>query len=158
MSEDIYTIQDIQETLPHRYPFLLIDRIIKKIDPESVDDRRKAQIWAIKNVSINEPYFQGHFPGKPIMPGVLLIEVMAQASAFACAKKSEVFKTIFITGVRSVRFRKPVYPGYQLIVHSKVLKQKKSFFVVQSTVHFEEKLMAEAEIMAHVEFETKKNL
>lgn len=155
MIEDIYTIQDIQRILPHQYPFLLIDRIIKKIDPESVKDRRGAQVWAIKNVSINEPYFQGHFPGRPIMPGVLLIEAMAQTSAFACSKKNEVFKTIFITGLKSVRFRKPVYPGYQLIIHSKVLKQKKSFFIIQSNVCFDEKLMAEAEIMAHVEFEEK---
>ena len=150
-SKDVYSLQEIQDILPHRYPFLLIDRVIKK-EKSKTGDRIGSRVWTIKNVTINEPFFQGHFPNRPIMPGVLLIEAMAQTAAFACLKENEGFKTVSIASISSARFRRPVLPGYQLLINAKVLKQKKSIFVVSSEVHSDNNLMAEAEIIAHVEF------
>lgn len=150
--EALYSITDIQNILPHRYPFLLIDKVVKRKEVEKEKVRIGSQVWAIKNVTINEPFFQGHFPEKPIMPGVLLLESMAQTGAFACLKKEEKFKNLFIVGVNSARFRRPVLPGHQLHINALVTKQKKTIFVIQCQIHCNEQLMAEAEIRAHVEF------
>jgi 3-hydroxyacyl-[acyl-carrier-protein] dehydratase len=110
-----FNIQEIMDFLPHRYPFLLIDRII--------EFERLKRIVALKNVSINEPFFQGHFPGAPIMPGVLVIEAMAQAGAVLMlselpdrAKKLAVF-----TGIDEAKFRRPIVPGDQLRIEVDVL-------------------------------------
>lgn len=148
--KDAYSIKDIQDILPHRYPFLMIDRVVKR---EFNDGKRiGSQAWAIKNITINEPFFQGHFPGEPIMPGVLLLESMSQTGAFACLHEEERFKNLFIVGVNSSRFRRPVLPGHQLLIHALVVKHKKSIFVIQCKIHSDNQLMSEAEIVAHVDF------
>src|SRR5438552_646046 len=101
-------IQDILRILPHRYPFLLIDRVI--------DLERKKRIVAIKNVTINEPFFQGHFPGLPIMPGVLIVEAIAQAGGALLLTEipDREHKLMVFTGIERARFRRPVVPGDQL--------------------------------------------
>jgi beta-hydroxyacyl-ACP dehydratase FabZ len=112
-----YDIQKIMEILPHRYPFLLIDRIIDLVPGEKVT--------ALKNVTINEPFFQGHFPGQPVMPGVLIIEAMAQAGGvLACESRTtdRYGQLIYFMGMDKVRFRKPVVPGDQIIFTAKILK------------------------------------
>lgn len=110
MSENapVISARELLEILPHRYPFLLIDRIV-----ELADDR----IVAIKNVSWNEPYFPGHFPGEPVMPGVLQVEAMAQAAAVLAARSGHfdvARQLVFFAGMDRVRFRRPVVPGDQL--------------------------------------------
>jgi 3-hydroxyacyl-[acyl-carrier-protein] dehydratase len=131
-------IQDIQSILPHRYPFLLLDRI--------VEIRRRERLVAIKNVTINEPFFQGHFPGFPIMPGVLVIEAMAQAGAVLLLTEVEDHQgklTVF-TGIERARFRKPVLPGDQLRLEVGVLAFRRTACKMEGKAFVGEKLVCEA--------------
>jgi beta-hydroxyacyl-ACP dehydratase FabZ len=133
--EKAYDILRIMNLLPHRYPFIMIDRILELIPGEKV--------IALKNVTINEPFFQGHFPGSPIMPGVLMIEAMGQAGAVLAAESlsgEERGSLIYFMGMNKVKFRKPVVPGDQ-IIRTKVFKMSGMAFV-------DEKLVAEAELLA----------
>jgi len=141
--ESEYDIQGIMEMLPHRYPFLLVDRVIKLIP----DDR----IVALKNVTINEPFFQGHFPGKPVMPGVLIIEAMAQAGgilAYQTAPPEKRNRLIYFMGMDKVRFRKMVQPGDQIIFEAKILKFRSKVAKMSGTAMVDDQLVAEAELMA----------
>ena len=129
--------------LPHRYPFLLIDRVIE-LEP---GDR----IVALKNVTMNEPFFQGHFPGQPVMPGVLIIEAMAQAGgilAYESSADANHGQLIYFMGMDKVRFRKPVVPGDQLIFEAKILKMRRKVAKMAGTASVENQLAAEAELMA----------
>jgi beta-hydroxyacyl-ACP dehydratase FabZ len=138
-----YDIKKIIELLPHRYPFLLVDRVIELVP----DDR----ITALKNVTINEPFFPGHFPGQPVMPGVLIIEAMAQAGgllAFESGSGSNRGKLIYFMGMDKVRFRKPVIPGDQLIFEAKILKWRSKVAKMSGTAFVDNQLVAEAELMA----------
>lgn len=137
-------ILEILEILPHRYPFLLLDRILSLTDEEIV---------GLKNVTINEPFFQGHFPGHPIMPGVLIIEALAQAGgllAFSHLEEKE-SKAVYLMGMDKVRFRKPVRPGDQLILKLKILRQRGPVFKMRGEAFVDEQLVAEAELMATID-------
>jgi beta-hydroxyacyl-ACP dehydratase FabZ len=141
--EKTFDIQKIMNLLPHRYPFIMIDRILELVPGEKV--------VALKNVTINEPFFQGHFPGSPIMPGVLVIEAMAQAGAVLAAEslpEEEQGSLIYFMGMNKVKFRKPVVPGDQLILEMKFLKQRAKVFKMSGMAFVDEKLVAEAELMA----------
>ncbi|MBW2247767.1 MAG: 3-hydroxyacyl-ACP dehydratase FabZ [Deltaproteobacteria bacterium] len=141
--EKIFDIQKIMSILPHRYPFIMIDRIIELVPGEKV--------VALKNVTINEPFFQGHFPGNPIMPGVLMIEAMGQAGAVLAAEslaEKERGSLIYFMGMNKVKFRKPVVPGDQIIFEVKFLKQRAKVFKMSGMALVDEKLVAEAELMA----------
>lgn len=105
-------IQKVLEKLPHRYPFLMIDRVLDITQNEA----GQPLVRALKNVTVNEPWCQGHFPGRPIMPGVLQLETMAQAGIFLFEDALEGGKLAFLTGVENARFKKPVTPGDQLIL------------------------------------------
>ena len=143
--ETVYNIQDIMRYLPHRYPFLLIDRVIELISKEKV--------VALKNVSANEPFFQGHFPGTPIMPGVLIIEAMAQAGgilAFDSLPPEKHGALIYFMGIDNVKFRKPVVPGDQLIFEVKLLKRRAKVMKMAGTATVDAVLVAEGELMASV--------
>lgn len=136
-------IQEIMTYLPHRYPFILVDRI--------VDIMPGKEVIALKNVTINEPFFQGHFPGIPVMPGVLIIEAMAQAGgvlAYESAPGQERGSLIYFMGIDKVKFRKPVVPGDQLSIHVKMLKLRKTAVKMAGTAAVDNKLVAEAEFMA----------
>jgi len=138
-----YDIMKIMGLLPHRYPFLLIDRIIELEPGETVT--------ALKNVTINEPFFQGHFPQEPIMPGVLIVEAMAQAGGvLACESLQEKQNNnpIYFMGIDKVRFRKPVVPGDQLVFKVKVLRFRSKTFKLAGTASVDGKLVAEAELLA----------
>ncbi len=138
-----FDIQGIMEMLAHRYPFLLVDRIIQVIP----DDK----ITALKNVTINEPFFQGHFPGKPVMPGVLIIEAMAQAGgilAYLTAPPDKRDRLIYFMGMDRVRFRKMVFPGDQIILEAKILKFRTKVAKMSGTATVDDQLVAEAELMA----------
>lgn len=134
-------IQKIQSLLPHRYPFLLIDRVI-----ESEPGKR---LVAIKNVTINEPFFQGHFPTKPVMPGVLLIEAMAQATGLLAMESADVPKEAiyYLVGVDKARFKQPVVPGDQLVFEVEVLKHRRDIWVFAAEARVDGNMVASAEIM-----------
>ena len=138
-----YDIQGIMNLLPHRYPFLLVDRILELIEGEKV--------VALKNVTINEPFFQGHFPGQPVMPGVLIIEAMAQVGgilAYETAAPENRDKLIYFMGMDKVRFRKPVVPGDQIIFEAKILKFRSKAAKMSGSATVDGQLAAEAELMA----------
>jgi 3-hydroxyacyl-[acyl-carrier-protein] dehydratase len=138
---DAMDIQKIQSLLPHRYPFLLIDRVL--------ETEAGTRLVAIKNVTINEPFFQGHFPGKPVMPGVLLIEAMAQATGLLAMESADVPKDAiyYLVGVDKARFKRPVVPGDQLVFEVEVLKRKREIWVFAAEVKVDGAMVASAEIM-----------
>ena len=136
-------ILEIMKSLPHRYPFIMIDRILELVPDE--------KIVALKNVTINEPFFQGHFPGNPIMPGVLIIEAMGQAGAVLAAEsmsRKEHGSLIYFMGVDKVKFRKPVIPGDQLVLKLKFLKRRGKVFKMAGIAYVDEKIVVEAQLMA----------
>jgi beta-hydroxyacyl-ACP dehydratase FabZ len=138
-------VEEIKGILPHRYPFLLVDRIL------SVELGKR--IVGMKNVSINEPFFQGHFPGRPIMPGVLIIEAMAQVGgilAFLSTPENLGNPLIYLLGADKVRFRKPVVPGDQLIMELETLRSGKKFWKMQGKALVNQVVVTEAELMASV--------
>jgi 3-hydroxyacyl-[acyl-carrier-protein] dehydratase len=131
-------ITEIQAILPHRYPFLLIDRVIEIV--------RKKRIVAIKNVTANEPHFAGHFPGYPIMPGVLIVEAIAQAGGALLLTEipDREHKLMVFTGIERAKFRKPVTPGDQLRVEVDVLAWRSTAVKMQGNVYVGDKLACEA--------------
>lgn len=139
-------ISTIMKYLPHRYPFLLVDRILEMVPDKSIK--------GLKNVTINEPFFQGHFPGTPIMPGVLIIEAMAQVGGvLALSSMVPVNENalIYFMGVDQVKFRKPVVPGDQLIMDIEVLKQRAKVIKLAGTAKVDGQLVAEGQLMATIE-------
>jgi beta-hydroxyacyl-ACP dehydratase FabZ len=138
-------IEEIKRFLPHRYPFLLVDRIL------SWEIGKK--IVGLKNVTINEPFFMGHFPKNPIMPGVLIMEAMAQVGgilALLSVPENLGNPAIFLMGLDKARFRKPVVPGDQLIMELEVIRGGKKFFKMLGKAFVEQNLVAEGELMAAV--------
>ena len=134
-------IREIMSFLPHGYPFLLIDRILE-IEPGK-------RIVGIKNVTYNEPYFPGHFPGRPIMPGVLIVEAMAQTAgvlAFKSIPEEGQRRPVLFLGLDNVRFRKPVVPGDQLILISETIRAKKRLAICKCFAMVGDVMAAEAEI------------
>ena len=139
-------IREIQEILPHRYPFLLIDKVVE-MEPNK-------RIVAIKNVTINEPFFQGHFPGHPIMPGVLLLEAMAQTAgimALRSSKNADVKnKVIYFMSIDKAKFRKPVFPGDQVRFEMDLIKLRMNISHFKGRAIVEDAVTAEAEMKAMV--------
>ena len=136
-------IARIMKLLPHRYPFLLIDKMIDMDGEESGT--------AIKNVTINEPFFQGHFPGKPVMPGVLLVEAMAQAAGALVLNHlgdEHAGKLVFFMSIDKARFRKPVLPGDVVYFHVKLSNKRAPVWKYWAEAHVDGKKVAEAEIGA----------
>lgn len=138
----VLDMREILTVLPHRYPFLLVDRIV-----ELEKDTRAV---GIKNVSVNEPFFQGHFPGNPIMPGVLIVEGMAQVGAALLLSSipDRRDKLIFFTGIDQCRFRKPVVPGDSIRYELEVLKLRPRVCRMRGKAFVEDQLVAEAEILS----------
>jgi 3-hydroxyacyl-[acyl-carrier-protein] dehydratase len=137
-------ISEIMGILPHRYPFLLIDRVVEVV--------RRQRIVAIKNVTINEPFFQGHFPGYPVMPGVLVIEAMAQAGATLLLTEfpDRDEHLAFFTGIERAKFRRPVVPGDQLRMEIKVLNWRSKACRMEGTATVDGKLACEAIVMCQL--------
>ena len=136
-------IHEVLKYLPHRYPFLLIDRVLTFTKDES--------ITAIKNVTINEPFFQGHFPNRPVMPGVLIVEAMAQSCAIlsfkslgTLPKENSVF---YFLGIDNARFKRPVEPGDQLRFTSSIKRRVKGVWMFESSAHVGDELCASADLM-----------
>jgi len=139
----MFDIKSILEYLPHRYPFLLIDRVI--------EFEEKKRIVARKNVTINEPFFLGHFPDNPVMPGVLIMEALAQAGGILCLKSMDVKKgqaLVYLMGMDRVKFRKPVIPGDQLRLEVDALKIHTGGWKLGAKAFVESDLVAEGIILA----------
>jgi len=136
-------INEILNHLPHRYPFLLIDRV--------TDYRQGESLTGIKNVTYNEPFFQGHFPQRPVMPGVLILEAMAQATgllAFRTLGNTADRETLyFLVGMNKVRFKQPVEPGDQLVITANLIREKRGIWIFDCSARVDDKLVSSAEIM-----------
>ena len=143
-SQTKFDINDIIKVLPHRYPFILIDRI-EITEPGE-------RLIALKNMTINEPFFQGHFPGQPVMPGVLSLEIMAQAGSFLMLSQVEdPFTTnMFFSAVEKTKFRKPIVPGDQLMVHMTLVKKKLNLCKFHGVCKVDDEIVAEAFFSANL--------
>lgn len=139
----VFDIKEVERIMPHRYPFLLVDRIIELTDE---------MVVGIKNVTINEPFFQGHFPGHPIMPGVLIVESMAQVGGFLLLKKvnDPKDKVVYFLKIDKVKFRKPVVPGDTLRNELKLIKYKEGLCVMEGKAYVEDVVVCEGEFTAKV--------
>lgn len=136
-------IHEVLKNLPHRYPFLLVDKVL--------DCRPGESLVALKNVTMNEPYFVGHFPQRPVMPGVIIIEALAQATgllAFATAGRTPEDDTLYyFVGIDKARFKKPVEPGDQLVLHVELLRAIKGIWKFSAVAKVDAKVVARAELM-----------
>ncbi len=148
MSETVIDTIDIQAILPHRYPFLLVDRVT-----ELQTDRMAV---GVKNVTINEPFFQGHFPARPIFPGVLILEALAQLGGILAIRSApgDAPPVVYLTGIDKAKFRKPVIPGDQLRLQVTVLKRRPPFWKMQGKAFVGDDLVCEAESTAMVTTES----
>ena len=148
MAEDIkvYPIEEIMKMLPHRYPFLLVDRLEVEVPGEKG--------VGIKNVTMNEEFFQGHFPGNPVMPGVLQIEAMAQTAGAVVIAQNENYadakRSVLFMGIDGVKFRKQVKPGDQLRMHVEKIKARRNIFVFKGTAMVDDHVVSEAEFTAMI--------
>ena len=143
-SQTKFDINDIIKVLPHRYPFILIDRI-EITEPGE-------RLIALKNMTINEPFFQGHFPGQPVMPGVLSLEIMAQAGSFLMLSQVEdpLSTNMFFSAVEKTKFRKPIVPGDQLMVHMTLAKKKLNLCKFHGVCKVDDEIVAEAFFSANL--------
>uniref|UniRef100_UPI0035A24FBE 3-hydroxyacyl-ACP dehydratase FabZ n=1 Tax=Anaerobiospirillum thomasii TaxID=179995 RepID=UPI0035A24FBE len=139
------SVEDIMELLPHRYPFLMIDKVVDY----SITEEHKT-LRAIKNVTFNEPYFQGHFPGKPVFPGVLILEAMAQATgvlAFTMVGKPAEGELYYFAAVDNARFKRPVVPGDQLVIDVEFLKEKRGIASFKGVATVDGEIACSADLM-----------
>ena len=139
----VFDINQIQKLLPHRYPFLLVDRVVAFEKGKS--------IRAFKNVSFNEPYFTGHFPQKPIMPGVLILEALAQAAGILAFGTLDVEaddnSVYYLVGIDGARFKRPVEPGDQLTLEVELVRQMRNIYKFNAVARVGDEMVAEAELM-----------
>ncbi len=139
----LYDIHQIKNLLPHRYPFLLVDRVVEAEPEES--------IIALKNVTYNEPFFNGHFPSRPVMPGVLIVEALAQAAALMASHGRDDIDTenriYYFTGIDKARFKRPVEPGDQLIFEVQLVRKIRNMYKCKGLAKVDGELAASAELM-----------
>jgi len=138
-------IQGILTCLPHRYPFLLVDRVLSL--------ELGSEIHALKNVTVNEPFFQGHFPGRPVMPGVLIVEALAQAGGILALRTTGECiedKLLLFRSIDRAKFRRTVVPGDQLHLHARVQKRRQSLWTLETDARVDGEVVAEAELSAAV--------
>ncbi len=139
MTDSGYDINEVVKRLPHRYPFLLIDRVIE-VEPQK-------RLVAIKNVTMNEPFFVGHFPKRPVMPGVLIMEALAQASALLWVNELHPDAMYYFVGMNNVRFKRQVEPGDQLVLESRLTKVARSFASFSTCAKVDGVVAAEADLI-----------
>ncbi len=142
-------ISDILKILPHRFPFVMIDRVLE-LSPQATGSRVGRKAKAIKCVSFGEPYFSGHFPHRPVMPGVLIVEAMAQAGALASWRESDPLMDVAIARIGEVRVRRPVVPGDILVLTAEVVKDRGDMILIKCTASVGDEIVTETEILASV--------
>lgn len=143
----LYTAQQILKHLPHRFPFLLVDRVEEIVKPAN-GARVGRRITATKCVTMNEPFFPGHFPHRPVMPGVLQIEALAQVAALGCVDPDGPAMDVAIAGINEARFRRPVVPGDVLTLTAEVMKDRSSLLVIKCQATVDGQVVCDAEIIA----------
>jgi 3-hydroxyacyl-[acyl-carrier-protein] dehydratase len=153
-SKPVYDISDILRILPHRFPFLLVDRVdVLDRDLASLKNGKNRVGWkiqALKNVTFNEPFFPGHFPHRPVMPGVLQIEAMAQAACLCVVDPDGPEMDVAIAGINEARFRRPVVPGDRLILHAEILKDRGQIMVIKCSMTIDGEVASEVEMIAKI--------
>ncbi len=147
----MFDVKEIMKFVPHRYPFLLIDRVVDftAVNVDAEGSVVEGSVTTLKNVTINEAQFQGHFPGEPVFPGVLMIENMAQSACFLLSKSAgelDESKVYYLGTVNKVKFRKPVVPGDQMVTTVELVKSLGSMAMVKASVKVDGKMVAKAEL------------
>jgi beta-hydroxyacyl-ACP dehydratase FabZ len=148
--EPYLSCREILQILPHRFPFVLVDKVLEWEAGPVPESRAGQKIVAVKNVTFNEPFFPGHFPDLPIMPGVLQIEAMAQAACLAYYRKGDSEKDFFIASINEGKFRRPVVPGDTLELRAEILRDRGQMTVIACKALVDGQIVSEAEIMAKV--------
>lgn len=156
-SDEAMGIVEILSFMPHRYPFLLIDKVVEVHEGPTPPSRVGRKSVAIKNVTINEQFFNGHFPNRPIMPGVLVVEAMAQAGCVAFRRRTDPEMDVAIASIREAKFRRPVVPGDTLRLTSEIVKDRGQMLVIKCKAEVEGQVVAEAEILAAITLKQKKH-
>lgn len=146
----------ILKLLPHRFPFLLVDRVISHERTTDPSSRAGQKIVVIKNVTFNEPYFPGHFPEMPIMPGVLQIEAIAQAACLAYLRPGDSEYDFFIAAINEARFRRPIIPGDTLTIHAEIVRDRGSMIAVRGEAKVDGQTAVECDILAKVNPKAKR--
>lgn len=154
--ETVLDARGILKLLPHRFPFLLVDKVVSHERTPDGTPRTGQKLVAVKNVTINEPFFPGHFPELPIMPGVLQIEAIAQACCLAYLRPGDPEYDFFIASLSEARFRKPVVPGDTLMIYAEIVKDRGSIISVRGEAKVDGQTVVECEIMAKVNPKTKR--
>lgn len=149
MSTVSLDIRDILRILPHRQPFLLVDKVLE-MTPFSDGPRTGRKIKAIKNVTFNEPFFAGHFPHRPVMPGVLILEAMAQVGGLVAYRPNDPEMDVAIARISEMKIRRPVVPGDQLVIFGECIKDRGQMLVLQLKAFVDDALVTEIEILASV--------
>ncbi|WP_211336901.1 3-hydroxyacyl-ACP dehydratase FabZ [Hydromonas duriensis] len=134
-----YDIKSIMERIPHRYPFLLVDRVLEW--------RLNDHLIAVKNVTMNEPFFNGHFPGNPVFPGVLIMEALAQASALLWVQERNPNDVFYFAGMENVRFKRPVVPGDRMILETRLTRVIRGFAKFAAKASVDGEVVAEGELL-----------
>jgi 3-hydroxyacyl-[acyl-carrier-protein] dehydratase len=145
----LYDINTIMTMLPHRYPFLMIDRVEEIIMGTNPNSRIGRKFHCTKNVTVNEPFFPGHFPGMPVMPGVMVVEAMAQAAAIACYNVGE-SADFFLASIREAKFRRKVLPGDTLDIRGEIIRDGGTLIISRVVCTVRGQVVAEADVMAKV--------
>jgi len=140
----VFDANAIQRILPHRYPFLLVDKVI--------DLELDKKVVGVKSITVNEPFFQGHFPGHPIMPGVLIVEALAQVSGILILNSlpNPENNLVYFMSINNAKFRKPVVPGDQLYLEAELISKKSKYFSIKGSAYVDSNLVAEAEFMGAI--------
>lgn len=154
--EAVFTCREILNILPHRFPFLLVDKVVSWEKGPSEDSRTGQKIVAIKNVTFNEPFFPGHFPELPIMPGVLQIEALAQAACLAYYRRGDPPMDFFIASIDEAKFRRPVIPGDVLELNAEIIRDRGQMQIIRAVGKVNGQVTTEADILAKVTLKSKR--